>query len=148
MKKVLVFAALLITLFASAAPAPTGVSERILKAFKETFKYAKDITWHEYQDYYQVTFKQDAVQFRAQYADDGSLVKMIRYYNEDQLMPNIVAKLKRKYAGKEIFGITETTSDDEVTFVINLKDEENWYIVKSDVFGNLQQTEKFKRADK
>ncbi len=148
MKKVFVAAALLIGVFASAAPTPAGISDRILKAFKETFKYAKDITWHEYQDYYQASFKQDEIQVRAQYADDGTLLKTIRYYKEDNLLPCIVAKLKRKYAGKEIFGVTETSSNDDMNFVINLKDEDNWYVVTSDVFGNLQQTDKFRRAEK
>ncbi len=148
MKKVFVVAALLIGVFASAAPTPDRISDRILKAFKETFKYAKDITWHEYQDYYQASFKQDEIQLRAQYADDGTLLKTIRYYKEDQLLPCIVAKLKRKYPGKEIFGVTETSSNDDMSFVINLKDENNWYVVTSDVFGNLTQTDKFRRAEK
>ena len=39
-------------------------------------------------------------------------------------MPNIVAKLKSKYAGEVIAGVTESTSDEEVSFVINLKDDE------------------------
>jgi hypothetical protein len=75
------------------------------------------------------------------------LLKTIRYYKEKQLLPNIVSKLKQRFTGKEIGGITETSSDEEVSFVINLKDDKHWYIVKSDVYGNLQQVEKYKRAD-
>ena len=88
------------------------------------------------------------MQVRAQFAEDGRLIRTLRYYSERELLPNIVARLKKKYTGKEIAGITESSSDDEVSFVINVKDENNWYIVKSDVYGNLQQTDKFKRADK
>ena len=148
MKKLIIAAMLFSSLSAFAGPTPVGVSDKILKAFKETFKYARDITWHEYQDYYQVSFQQDEIMLRAQYADDGTLLKTIRYYKEDQLRPNIVAKLKRKFAGKEIFAVTETSTDDNISFVINLKDENNWYVVNSDIFGNLQVTDKFKRADK
>jgi len=74
-------------------------------------------------------------------------LKTIRYYGEKQLLPNIVSKLRKKYADREIFGVTETTSPDEVSFLVTLKDGKNWYVVKSDVYGNLEQTEKFKRAD-
>lgn len=148
MKKIFLFVALLAGIAASANTDPARVTERVLKAFKETFKQAKDITWHDYTDYFQANFRQDEIQIRAQYADDGTLIKTIRYYGEEQLLPNIVAKLKRKYSGKEIQGVTETTSNDEVSFVINLKDNDHWYIVKSDMYGNLEQADKFKRADK
>lgn len=146
MKKVFLSAVLAIVSFVTfAAPDP---SEKILKAFSQTFKYAKDITWHNYNDYTQANFKQDEVQVRAQYAEDGSLIKTIRYYGESNLLPTITAKLGKKYPGKEIFGVTETVAEDEVSFVINLRDDQNWYIVKSDMFGNLTQTDKFKRAEK
>ncbi len=148
MKKIIYLAFLLTGFVANAAPAPTEINEKVLKAFKETFTAAQDVSWHEYEDYAQVNFVVDKIQIRAQYAEDGRLLRTIRYYSERELLPNVVAKLKKKYAGKEISGFTESSSDDEVSLVINIKDENNWYIVKSDVYGNLQQTEKFKRADK
>lgn len=133
---------------AIAAPAPPKVNEKILKAFNETFTAAQNVSWQEYEDYSQANFVVDKILVRAQYAEDGRLIRTIRYYSEKELLPNIVAKLKKRYAGKEITGVTESSSDDEVSFTINIKDENNWYIVKADVYGNLQQTEKFKRADK
>lgn len=147
MKKLFYLAALLTTLTAAAAPSPSEISEKIRRAFNETFTTAQDVTWHEYDTYAQANFRLDDVQIRAQYDSEGKLLKTIRYYTEKQLLPNIVAKLRKRYAGKEINGVTETSSDDEVSFVINLKDDKNWYIVKSDVYGNLQQIEKYKRAD-
>jgi hypothetical protein len=148
MKKLIVLAAVLTTVVATAAPVPKEVNEKVLKAFKETFIAAEDVSWQEFDDYYQANFRQDDIQVRVQYDDNGKLLRTTRYYTEKQLMPNILSKLKSKYAGAVITGITETTSSDEITFVINLKDEENWYIVKSDVYGNLQLNQKFKRADK
>jgi len=148
MKKLFFFAALAISISASAMTHPSEVSEKVLKAFKQTFALATEVTWHEYDNVFQANFKQDEVQIRAQYNEDGQLLKTIRYYGESQLMPNIVARLKKKYAGKEIFGVTETSSEQEVSYVINIKDNDNWYVVKSDIFGNLEQTDKFKRADK
>lgn len=147
MKKLLSLAVLLTGLVAVAAPSPNEVGEKILKAFRETFTVAQDVSWYEYDDYYQASFRQDDIQVRARYDENGRLLKTIRYYSEKQLLPNIVAKLRHKYTGKNIEGVTETTSDDEVSFVITLKDEANWYVVNSDVYGNLQQTQKFKRAD-
>lgn len=147
MKKLLFVAALLTGFAAMATPSPSEISDKILKSFNETFTDATDITWHEYEKYAQANFKQDDVQVKAQFSDDGTLLKTYRYYTEKQLMPNIVSKLKKRYAGKDITGVTELTSDEEVTFVINLRDDKNYYIVKSDIYGNLQQTDKYKRAD-
>jgi hypothetical protein len=147
MKKIIYLAFVMTGFIATASATPPDVNDKVLKAFKETFTSAQDVTWHEYESYAQANFRYDDVQVRAQYDENGRLLKTIRYYQEKQLFPNIVAKLKQRYAGKEISGVTETTSDDEVNFVINLKDDKNWYIVKSDVYGNLQQIEKYKRAD-
>lgn len=146
MKKVFLFAGLLAGMIAFATPAPEP-TEKVLKAFKETFSSAKDITWHEYSNFIQANFRQNEMQIRAQYSDDGTLLKTIRYYGEKNLPANIFAKLKKKYRSQEIYGVTETVCSDEVTFVINLRDGENWYTVKSDVYGNLELTDKFKRAD-
>lgn len=147
MKKIILSAALLIAIVAAASASPYEVNEKVLKAFNETFTKAQDVVWHEYDNMYQANFKQDDIQIRAQYDQEGTLIQTIRYYGERQLLPNIVSKLKKKYGTREIFGVTETSSDEGVAFLVTLKDEKNWYVVKSDVYGNLEQTEKFKRAD-
>src|SRR5688572_6452510 len=146
--KQIIYLAILLTGFVATATAAPDPSEKILKAFKQTFAAAENVSWQQYEDYSQANFVVDRIQIRAQYAEDGSLIRTIRYYSENELLPNVVAKLKKKYAGKEIAGVTESSSEDEVSFVINIKDDNNWYIVKSDVYGNLQLNDKFKRADK
>ena len=149
MKRIFYLAFLLTGFVAIASAAPADeINEKVLKAFSETFTSAQNVTWHEYEDYTQANFEIEKVQVRAQYSEDGKLIRTIRYYTEKELLPNIVVKLKKKYQGKEITGVTESSSDDEVSFVVNIRDENYWYIVKTDVYGNLQQAEKFKRADK
>ena len=148
MKKLFSLAILLTGIVATAAATPPDVNEKILKAFNETFTGARDVSWHDYEDYSQANFVVDRIQVRAQYAEDGRLLKTIRYYGEKELLPSVAAKLRKKYAGKEIAGVTEVSSESEVSFTINIRDEDHWYIVKSDVYGNLERTGKFKRADK
>jgi len=146
MKKIL-FASLLFATIAAQAAAFPEVNEKILKAFKETFIYAEDVVWQENDNVYQVNFWQGEINVRAHYDQQGNLLGTIRYYYEKQLPPAIVAKIKSKYSGKTIFGVTEVSSDVEINYFVTLRDEKNWYTVKSDVYGNLQQTDKFKRAD-
>lgn len=146
MKKI-VFALLLFTAIIAQAATPPEVNEKILKAFKETFTYAEDVVWQEKDNAFQVNFWQGEINIRARYDNQGNLIGTIRYYYEKQLPPSIVSKVKNKYAGKVIFGVTEVTTEEEINYFITVRDDKNWYTVKSDAFGNLQQTDKFKRAD-
>lgn len=146
MKKLIYLAVMLISLSATAAT-PPEISEKVLKAFKQTFTDAENVTWKELDNSCQANFKLSEIQVRAMYDNEGNLLETVRYYGERNLPPNILARLKKKYMGKEIFGVTEVSSDTEVYYHISLKDEKNWYTVKSDPYANLQQTDKFKRAD-
>ena len=46
------------TLFATTPP---EVNQKVLKAFEETFKQPKDVVWHEYENFYEVDFKQGEI---------------------------------------------------------------------------------------
>ena len=146
MKKILHIAVMLIGMSATAAT-PPEISQKVLKAFKETFFNAENVTWKEMDNSCQANFNLSEIQVRAVYDNDGTLLETVRYYGEKNLPPNVLSRLKKKYAGKEIFGVTEISSDTEVAYHVTLKDDKNWYTVKADPYGNLQQTDKFKRAD-
>jgi hypothetical protein len=146
MKKIIYLAVLLICISATAA-APPEVSEKVLKAFKETFTNAENVIWDEQEDQCQASFSQSEIQIRAVYDDDGNLLKTTRSYYEKNLPPNVLARLKKKYAGKEIFGITEVSTETEITYYVTLRDAKYFYKVEANAYGNSQQVEKFKRAD-
>ncbi|HEU4573942.1 MAG TPA: hypothetical protein VFS36_02995 [Chitinophagaceae bacterium] len=146
MKK-LVFAFLLMAAVSVKATAPVEVNEKVLKAFKETFTRAEDVVWHEQDNVYQANFWQNNINIRAVYDEGGNLLQTIRYYFERQLPPNILARLKKKYDNRSVYGVTEITSDNEISYYITMEDSHNWYTVKSDAYGNMEQTEKMKKAD-
>jgi hypothetical protein len=146
MKKLIYLAVMLISITATATP--PEISEKVLKAFKETFANAEEVTWKEMDNSCQANFKVSEVQVRAVYDNEGNLLETVRYYGEKNLPPNILARMKKKYAGKEIFGVTEISSDSEISYHVTLKDDKNWYTIKADPYGNTQQVDKFKRADK
>jgi hypothetical protein len=54
--------------------------------------------------------------------------------------------VKEKYQGKKIFGITEITSSEGVTYNIVLEDDKYWTNISSDESGNLSQVQKLKKA--
>ena len=121
-------------------------NEKVLKAFNETFVKATDVVWHEMQNVYEANFKQSEITTRAIYDVNGNLLRTTRYYSEENLPINIISKLKKKFAGRSVFGVTESTTDDEVAYYITMQDEKNWYIVKADNWGTLELTTKYRKA--
>jgi hypothetical protein len=147
MKK-FIYLAVMLTGLAATAATPPEVNEKVLKAFKSTFTDAEDVTWKELDNNNsQANFKLSEIQVRALYDNEGNLLETVRYYGERNLPPNILARLKKRYTGKVVFGVTEISSENEIAYHITIKDEKHWYTIKSDPYGNLQQTDKFKRAD-
>ncbi|MBC7848814.1 MAG: hypothetical protein H7Y31_03720 [Chitinophagaceae bacterium] len=53
MKKLIVLCSVCLFTLATFAYDPNG---KVLKAFSETFKSAKNVKWQEYSDYYSVSF--------------------------------------------------------------------------------------------
>lgn len=142
-------AALLLLLFAglSASASPYyDINEKVLKAFKEMFNDPKEVIWNEYTSYYEVKFKQGEFSARIKYDEDGNVIEAYRYYQEQQLPPYILCKLKKRYADKKVFGVTEVTKDSGIEYFITLEDSQTWYTVRSDSFGNLELQKKFQKA--
>ena len=145
MKKLIIFTCLFAALSATASN-PPEVSEKVLKAFSETFMKATEVVWHEVQNLYEASFKQSEVISRAIYDQDGNLLRTTRYYSQENLPINILTKLQKRFAGKSIYGVTELSTDDEVSYHITMQDEKNWYIIKADNWGGLELEKKYKKA--
>ena len=145
MKKLIVVLGLFVALGATAAN-PPEVTEKVLKAFEQTFVKATDVVWSELGNTYEARFKQSEIISRASYDKEGNLLRTIRYYSEEGLPINILTKLKKKFAGKSIFGVTESATGDEVEYSIVLQDEKKWYIVKSDSWGSLEVVQKYNKG--
>jgi len=145
MKKLIILSCLFAALGVSASN-PPEVSEKVLKAFNETFIKATDVVWHEMQNLYEARFKQSEIITRAIYDTNGNLLRTTRYYSQENLPINILTKVQKKYAGKSVYGVTEIATEDEVSYHITLQDEKNWYIVKADTWGNLELSQKYRKG--
>lgn len=136
---------LFVSIAAIAAP-NVEVNEKVLRAFNETFTNATDVTWNEDANTFQANFKQRSIMVRAKFDKEGNLLSTIRYYYEDNLPAHILSRLKKKHSTKEIFGVTEISTDSEINYYIKVHDEKHWYTIKADNGGNLEQVEKFKKS--
>lgn len=145
MKKLAILILLFVALGATAST-PPEVNEKVLKAFKETFVKATDVVWHEMDHSYEANFKQAEIVTRAIYDAEGNLLRTTRYYLEESLPIHILTKLKKRYSGKSVFGVTEISENEDVSYYISLQDDKNWYIVKSDSWGSTELTKKYRKA--
>jgi hypothetical protein len=96
---------------------------------------------------YTVTFRQNDILTKVEYDKDANFVSSLRYYSEKNLPVTVLCQLQKKYAGKTIFGVTESSTEMATTYYIKLVDDHNWYTVRSDSDGNMQVVEKYKKAE-
>ena len=144
MKKMFLAIAVCASFYASAAN--PGIDDKIEKNFKASFPNAEKITWYENDSYYEVLFTSNQVTCRLWYDRDGAVTKTERYYKADGLSPFILAKLNKKFEGKNVFGVTEVATDAGVTYHIILEDAKKWYHVTADGTGSLRLEKKLTKA--
>lgn len=137
------FACLFILTSSCLADDPT---EKVLKNFHSTFAAAKQVKWMEHETYFDVSFVQSNIRSNVRYDKLGNFLNCTRYYSEPQLPVNIACKLKSKHAGKTVFGITEVTTSEEITYYVKMFDNKNWYCIKVDGSGQTEVTEKYRKG--
>jgi hypothetical protein len=130
---------------ATAIPPPrTDVSELAKKALSNSFPKAESVKWMESKNGEVCTayFWLYDVKTVASYDQEGTLLSIIRYYNEDHLPVAVLSRVKNKYHDRTIAGVTEMTdSNEEVSYYIKMEDKTHWYTVKV-ADGGMEQTEK------
>ena len=144
MKKVLLFACVLMIAGNSFANTPK-VSEKALKAFKATFTDAENVVWTDAANLYTVKFTQQGINTFVKYDEEGNFISSRRYYFAEQLPIDIQCKLKKKFADKTVFGVTEYIVGDEINYYVKLEDAKNWTTVKIDNVRNMEITEKIQK---
>jgi hypothetical protein len=144
MKKMIVLAAALFLVGATSFAADPN--EKVRAAFEKTFQNVKDVAWQDLDDKYEASFKQNDITNRVIYDQEGNVVKSIRYYSGSILPIFIQSKLSKQFEGKSVFGVTEVTTDSELSYHIVLEDATNWIHVRSDAYGNLVKEKKLKKA--
>ena len=137
MKKIFALAVVALMSASLYANAPS-VSEKVLKAFRETFTAAENVSWHETKDMYSVRFLHSDVRYIVYYNKNGKITGSMRFYEPSLLPTNILAELKRSYAKKSLFGVTEITSGGNVAYFVKMEDSKNWYTIKADSYGNSE----------
>jgi hypothetical protein len=125
---------------------PASVNEKLIKAFKETFPQAKTVNWKENGESYFVHFQENAIASEIEYDHDGNFVESERYYTDADMLPlHLACELHKQFAGKTVYGVTETNTDTETFYYIKLQDDKEWVTVKGTSYGSVEVVEKFNK---
>ncbi|TCZ67087.1 hypothetical protein [Flaviaesturariibacter aridisoli] len=146
MKKAFFASLIALAISASAFAAPTTVTEKVLKAFSQTFVSAQDVRWSEHRGLFEAHFTFNDIVTRVTYDDEGNAVQTIRYYYEQQLPLNVLARVKNNYEGQKVFGVTEVTTNDHTEYHIVLESATNWTMLVADGTGFLAEEKKMGKA--
>ncbi len=119
MKKILILAAAVMISTSMVYAEPESKME---KSFKETFPSATNVKWHQDKEGYLVSFTQGNMPVKIAYSNKGKFVQSLRYYSEKDLPTSVIIAVKNKYHDKKIFGVTECTTANDVTYHIALYD--------------------------
>jgi hypothetical protein len=131
--------------FSNLSAAVTEISDKVMRSFKQTFPFAEKVNWQEFADRYSVHFEERDIRTVVDYDRDGNFLGSKRYYQENNLPVNILCKIRKKYADKTIFGVTEISTEYSTEYYIKLEDAGSWTTVKSDAYGAMEVTEKYKK---
>jgi hypothetical protein len=121
------------------------VNQKVIKLFNETFPFAEKVNWQEFTETYVVHFMQGNVRTVIEYDKNGNFISSIRYYKEDMLPVNILLPVRKKYADKTIFGVTEISTEENTAYYIKMEDSKYWITVKAESNGLMQVTEKYEK---
>lgn len=145
MKKILFAALILGCSFRVFADDPT-VDAKVLTAFNKTFQNVQDVSWTVQVNSFEVKFKQYEITSRVTYDKEGNIIKTYRYYKEDKLPLMVIAKLKKRFADKTVYGVVEESSEAGITYHITMEDEKSWLDVQADPYGTIYVIRKLKKA--
>jgi hypothetical protein len=126
---------------------PATINEKLVKAFKEAFPLAEKVDWNEIGNHYFVHFKENEVVSEIEYDHGGNFVSSERYYADANLLPIHVAwEIHKKFVGKSIYGVTESSTEAGTVYSIKLQDEKEWITVRAVEDGILGVVEKFAKS--
>ena len=117
--------------------------QKSLQSFNATFPNAKNVKWMDDKDGYFVSFYQDDNFEKVLYNKEGDFVCSWRYSEGKDLPTNILMILNKKYNADKIIGVTELTTQGNVTYDIKLNKGDKLYAVIMQSDGTITKEQKF-----
>ena len=152
MKKLFVLFSALLIIVNSFGNTPIKIDDQILQTFAVQFPHAQKVVWQESNESYIVSFVEDGIRVRIVYLRNGSITHFLRYYLEENLPLDIRLDVKKKFPGKDIYGIVEENlvsnieNRSKTAYFIKLQDENSWLTIKAERHRKPRVVEKLNKA--
>ena len=130
----------------SLGAAATEVKEEVLKIFAKSYPDAQSTTWTETKEGYKVFFTRNNISYRIMYNVEGDVRLALKYYDEDNLPPLILSKVKKAYAGYFVHSVVEQSTETSLTYHIILQNEKKIVNLRSDSVGFLEVESKYNKG--
>ena len=115
-----------------------NIPTTVYHLFHNAFPEVKNESWYKFPDTYEAYFKNaDSSSCKIYYSRNGKLISTLKYYCGSALPLFIRINLAEKYAGRDIYNVTEIYANNKTTYYIMLEDNMTWYKVKCDISGNI-----------
>jgi hypothetical protein len=131
MKKILLTIVVAISTVAGFAGEGTDVSPKVLNAFKEEFRTAKEVVWSAGLDYYRATFSYNDKHVFAYYNIEGDLLAVTRYISPDDLPLSLQSDLKKTYGEYWISDLFEVANSDGTAYYVSIENAESKIVLKA-----------------
>jgi hypothetical protein len=150
MKKFLILFYSLLVVTSSFAGPGRDIDEKLVRSFNASFPQARNVNWHQSDDFSLVYFIENGIRSKIAYDKNGTLVQFTRSYEEQNLPYPVQFKVKRRFPDKKIFGITEILTisgqESQVEYYVKMEDAKNWVTTRIDGDGELTIVEKYRKA--
>ena len=107
------------------------VSPKVLNAFNNEFKTAKEVEWTTGTGYYRATFTYNEKHVFAYYNLNGELMGLTRYISPSDLPMLLQAELKSKYNEYWISDLFEVANNEGTAWFVTLEDADSKLVLKA-----------------
>lgn len=107
------------------------VNAKVLSAFKNEFKSAKEITWTIATNYYQASFEYNDQHVFAYYNIEGDLLGLTRYISPADLPLALQSDLKKNYIEYWISDLFEVSNEEGTAYYITVENADTKKVLKA-----------------
>ena len=108
-----------------------NVTPKVLNAFNNDFRTAKEVEWTVANNYFKATFTFNDQHVFAFYNAEGELLGLTRYIRLASLPISLQSNLKKNYADYWISDLFEVAKDDGTTYYITLENADSKLVLKA-----------------
>jgi hypothetical protein len=134
MKKIVLSIATMLMMGAGAFAANNDevVNQQALRAFRNEFTAASNVSWEVKNGYSRATFSLNGQVLFAYYGTNGELQAVVRNIVSDQLPITLLTELKKDYSDYWISDLFEMATDNQTTYYITLENGDKKIVLKSE----------------